>query len=104
MRQFRPFIFAVFTTLCIGNQIQAQDFSGLSSGNWAGIQNLHVNPANIVDHRYVVDVNLFSMHLNVMNDYIGMRKDPVLNPGLFNEYNYNDFDSLFLVRDTLGSK
>ena len=41
MRQFRPFIFAVFTTLCIGNQIQAQDFSGLSSGNWEGIQNLH---------------------------------------------------------------
>ena len=31
--------------------VEAQDFSGLSSGNWAGIQNLHVNAANVVDHR-----------------------------------------------------
>lgn len=84
--------------------VEAQDFSGLSSGNWAGIQNLHVNAANVVDHRYKVDVNLFSVHMNVMNDYLGMRKEPVLNPGLFNEYNYNDFDSLYLVRDTIGNK
>ena len=104
MRQFRFLFLAAFASLILGTQIQAQDFSGLSSGNWAGIQNLHVNPANVVDHRYVVDVNLFSVHLNVMNNYLGMRKEPVLNPGLFSEYNYNDFDSLYLVRDTVGNK
>jgi len=67
--------------LCASIPVEAQDFSGLSSGNWAGIQNLHVNAANVVDHRYKVDVNLFSVHMNVMNDYLGMRKEPVLNPG-----------------------
>jgi len=101
-------IHSSFIAFCVltftGNRIQAQDFSGLSSGNWAGIQNLHLNSANIVDHRYVVDVNLFSVHMNVMNDYLGMKKEPVLNPGLFNTYNYNAFDSLYLVRDTVGNK
>jgi hypothetical protein len=104
MRFAKQFAVVASVFLWASYTVEAQDFSGLSSGNWAGIQNLHVNAANVVDHRYKVDVNLFSVHMNVMNDYLGMRKEPVLNPGLFNEYNYNDFDSLYLVRDTIGNK
>lgn len=39
--------------LGLSSALMAQDFSGLHSGNWAGVHSLHINPANVVDNRFL---------------------------------------------------
>lgn len=78
----------------------AQDFTGLNTGNWAGVNTLHINPANVVDNRFKVDVNLFALHTNFGNDYIGMSLSPVFNPDLFSVPNFGD---VYLQRDSLSA-
>lgn len=86
--------------LVLSTALLAQDFSGLHSGNWAGVHSLHINPANVVDNRFSVDVNVFSINSFFGNDYIGMKKDPVFDTDLFS---VTDFDDQYLTRDTSGS-
>lgn len=49
--------------------LQAQDFLGINSGSWGGLHTLHMNPANVVDSRYKVDINLVSINATVSNNY-----------------------------------
>src|SRR5689334_7398158 len=55
-------------------QINAQDFLGLQSSNYAGVTGAYSNPANIVDGRFVVDVALFGLHLDAGNNYFGIKE------------------------------
>lgn len=53
--------------LCTGvalsllSQMHAQDFSGYRTSNFSGVNSVFFNPANIVDNRYGVDLNLVSV-------------------------------------------
>ena len=47
----------------------SQDWRGFTTGNYAGINSLFLQPANIVDSRFVVDCNLLSTDLSLGNNY-----------------------------------
>src|SRR5688572_21446939 len=67
------------------SSVTAQDFLGYSTGSWAGINSLHVNPANVVDSRYMVDINLAMGNFFVANDYLTMDQNELFNGSLFND-------------------
>jgi hypothetical protein len=46
----------------------SQSFSGLNSGNYAGVNAVFANPANVADSRYRFDINLFSLQMLAAND------------------------------------
>ena len=50
------------------SNVHAQAFSGLSTGNYSGVNGLFSNPANVADSRYRFDINLFSMQALAAND------------------------------------
>ena len=67
--------------------IHAQDYSGYSTGSWAGIHSLHINPANVVDSRYKADINLFTFNAFAANNFIGLDQQAIFNPDRWQESN-----------------
>lgn len=51
----------------------AQDFPGLRTSNYSGVNSVFYNPADIADSRYRFDVNLFSMSTLMANDQASFR-------------------------------
>lgn len=51
--------------------LNAQSYIGFLSDNYSGVHGLISNPANIVDSRYKLDINLGSVSTNGENDYYG---------------------------------
>lgn len=47
------------------NAVKAQNYLGNINSNYAGIMGADLQPASIVDNRYVVDINLFSFNIDV---------------------------------------
>lgn len=97
--------------LLASTAIRGQDYTGLHSGNWIGVNSLHINPANVVDNRFKVDINLLSIHAAVSNDYIGVNWTSFFNPSLFDSpdfnftpglFNASDFDRQHISRDSLS--
>lgn len=59
---------SIFTLLLglffIGNTtLKAQNYLGVINSNYAGIMGADLQPASIVDNRFLVDINLFSFHV-----------------------------------------
>src|SRR5690554_8065180 len=44
---------------------KAQNYLGVIHSNYAGIMGADLQPASIVDNRFMVDVNLFSVNVDV---------------------------------------
>lgn len=80
--------------------IQAQDFSGYSTGSWAGINSLHVNPANVVDSRFKVDINLFMINGFVGNNFVGVDQQAIFSPDRWND---PGADTIYLTKNYDGS-
>lgn len=78
-------IFFVFFTT-----VNAQDILGLHSDNYAGVYSLGYNPAEIVDSRYKLHVNVFSGNGTISSNYLGLRREAFFGPG----QNLFDFGSL----------
>lgn len=70
----KALLLSIVLTLTFSNHIKAQDLLGLQSSNYAGVNGAYSNPANIVDSRFVVDVALFGIHMDVNNNYVGIKK------------------------------
>jgi len=84
---------AIFIGLS-GSSLVAQDFLGYSTGSWAGINSLHVNPANVVDSRYMVDINLGMVNAFVSNDLLSMNQTGLFSGALFSDPNgFNTYTS-----------
>jgi outer membrane protein OmpA-like peptidoglycan-associated protein len=73
----------------------AQDFNGYSVGSWAGINSLHVNPANVVDSRYMVDINLVMGNAFVANDFASIDQQAIFDPTKLE----NGGDSVYITKD-----
>jgi outer membrane protein OmpA-like peptidoglycan-associated protein len=69
MKKFLPII-SIFCFL----GMNAQDFLGLQSSNYAGVTGVYSNPANIVDNRMKFDLSLVGLNLNVDNSYFGIKR------------------------------
>ena len=54
---------------------RAQNYVGYQSSNYAGINSINTNPANIVDSRYAFDINLLGFDFRLSNNYLGLSTD-----------------------------
>lgn len=99
-------LIALTLVLVASHTLRAQDYMGYSIGSWAGINSLHLNPANVVDSRYSVDINLVTANFNVGNDFVGIDKTALLNGSLFikgdpaNPNNITGIDKAYMKFDT----
>jgi outer membrane protein OmpA-like peptidoglycan-associated protein len=59
----------LFLLLGSFHTINAQSYLGYTFDNYAGVQSLISNPANIVDSRFKTDINLASVSAGVTNDF-----------------------------------
>ena len=80
--------------VCFLTQVQSQNWIGFQGSSYAGSQNLFYNPAEIVDSRYKVDINLVGVGTAVSNNYIYLDRS-----FLFGKSNY--FDLPQSVKDTI---
>jgi len=92
-----------FLFLFAGTQLSAQDFLGISTGNYAGITGVMLQPASIVDSRFKFDINLFSTGINYSNNYLLLDKDAILKFNKHNFDNYNTFKQKYLTIANLPS-
>src|SRR4051812_7802596 len=70
----------LFLLFIISLTSAGQDYLGFVNSNYAGITGAQINPANIVDSRMRVDVNLAGLNFNIANNYIGIKREALTNP------------------------
>jgi hypothetical protein len=68
----KKFISSVCLLACIVSS-QAQDFPGVRSSNYFGVNSLFSNPANLADSRYNFNVNILSLNTAVGNDQVSYK-------------------------------
>jgi len=66
--------------------MNAQSYIGFLTDNYSGVNNVISNPANIVDSRLKVDVNLAGASVLLGNDYLGVKLTDVFD----DEYDLDD--------------
>lgn len=60
-------IFTIIILLCV-QAAHTQHLPGISTGNFAGVNGVFVNPANVVENGYKWDVNFIGINLGAGND------------------------------------
>lgn len=86
----------------VGN---AQSFFGFQHDNYAGVNAVMSNPANIVDSRFRTDINLFSGDVNFTNSYYSFTLNELFNDNYYsqeNTTNNSGSNSLYTKVDILG--
>lgn len=69
---------------------QAQDLSGFNTSNYSGVNGIDVNPANVVNSRYKVDVTLVGASVSGYNNYVGMRYQALASDKYGRYYAFDD--------------
>ncbi|HLV42677.1 MAG TPA: DUF5723 family protein [Brumimicrobium sp.] len=65
MKNIKFLALSLFTCLLMNtHQIKAQNYLGVIHSNYSGIMGADLQPASIVDNRFIVDVNLFSINFD----------------------------------------
>ena len=68
----------------------AQQFIGLATGNYGGVNSLTLNPSSIADNRYKFDINLFSTSSYFDNNLVNIKRDAFFRGQFFKSpYNNN---------------
>ncbi len=93
----RKFLLGGLTLLC-GTAI-AQPHLGYHSDNYAGIHNITFQPADIVDSRYLVDINLVGLQLNAGNDFLSLNSKALSN---FDNFSKPDFQKTYVSENLNG--
>jgi outer membrane protein OmpA-like peptidoglycan-associated protein len=75
--------------------VMAQEYMGMHSSGWGGIQAMINNPANVVDSRIKYDIHLFSLDAFVTNNAL------YLSRGFESQFNGGNLDSVTRI-DTIG--
>ena len=84
--KLRDLFLGVCLSVC-GTAI-AQPHLGYHSDNYAGIHNITFQPADIVDSRYLVDINLVGFQFAAGNDYLAMNSNALREAGSFGASNF----------------
>lgn len=94
-------LFFALAVLCTNSK--AQDYLGLSTGNYSGIQGVMLQPANVADNRYKWELNIVSTNIGFQNNYIGLSRDYFMNNRFsFKDFNgYDDFKSKVLTENSI---
>jgi hypothetical protein len=83
----------------------AQSFFGFQHDNYAGVNAVMSNPANIVDSRFRTDINIFSGDVNLTNSYYSFTLNELFNDNYYsqeNTTNTSGSNSLYTKVDILG--
>ena len=83
----------------------AQSFFGFQHDNYAGVNAVMSNPANIVDSRFRTDINLFSGDINFTNSYYSFTLNELFSDDYYsqeNATNTSESNSLYTKVDVLG--
>ena len=83
----------------------AQSFFGIQHDNYAGVNAVMSNPANIVDSRFRTDINLFSGDINFTNSYYSFTLNELFSDDYYsqdNTTNTSGSNSLYTKVDVLG--
>jgi outer membrane protein OmpA-like peptidoglycan-associated protein len=78
MKSTLSFLFAFFVL-----QANGQDYLGFVNSNYSGITGVQLNPANVVNSRMIVDVNLIGLNFNAANNYVGLKRSALAHSGSF---------------------
>lgn len=76
--------FIVAFTLISFTSLKAQSYLGFLTDNYAGVQGIISNPANIVDSRFNTDINLASFSSGATNDAFGVNVFDIINNSDYN--------------------
>lgn len=84
---------------------KAQEFLGYSSSNYAGINSVFLQPAAVVDSRFIVDINLVGGSTTFSNNYLRVNVKELYKEGfpeLDSNYTFQDyrFDNIFQKTNT----
>lgn len=82
-------------SIFIGITAFGQEFLGIRQSNYAGVQSISMNPANVVDGRYKLDVNLLSGNISAYNNYISLDASVLNKQDMTDTVNGAWHDSLF---------
>lgn len=77
-------------TLLFTTSLNAQDFLGLRQMNYSGVHGIDLNPANVVDSRYRMDINLAGASAGVWNNYLGASRANLQDTNLTSQANFFD--------------
>ncbi len=80
---FVAVIATIFTT-------QAQDFLGYINSNYSGVTGVDINPANVVNSRYKVDVALVGASVAAYNNYVGLKRTALKTNAAGHYYAFDD--------------
>jgi outer membrane protein OmpA-like peptidoglycan-associated protein len=61
--------------------VRSQDFLGYVTSNYSGITGVYLNPANVVESRMKVDVNLVGLNFAAANNYVGIKRSAFVHSG-----------------------
>ncbi|HEX8516922.1 MAG TPA: DUF5723 family protein [Bacteroidia bacterium] len=70
----KKLLIVLTSVLSCSSLSMAQDFLGYINSNYSGITGVDLNPANVVNSRYKVDVTLAGLSLNAYNNYVGLKR------------------------------
>ncbi len=68
----------------------AQDFLGYINSNYSGVTGTDLNPANVVDTRYKVDITLFGLSFAAYNNYVGLKREALKKDQYGHLYAFDD--------------
>ena len=94
-------MFLLYASYC--TDVFCQDFLGLSTGNYAGVTGVMLQPASIVDSRHKFDINIFSTGVNYSNNYFLVNRDAILKFNKKNFNTYSEFKSRYLSEGNLDN-
>lgn len=83
-KYFKLQVISSFILLININQVWSQSFQGLLTDNYSGINGVVINPASIVDSRYIMDINLVGASISFENDVYGIKSFSDIFNGNFN--------------------
>lgn len=77
-------------TLLVLQPLSAQNLMGYQSDNYAGVHNISFQPADLVDSRYLIDINLIGNNFQFGNNYIGLSRKALTTTGAFEDSLFQD--------------
>lgn len=101
----RLLLFAAFISAAFA--LHSQDLPGYNSSNYSGVNGIDVNPANVVNSRYKVDVNLAGVSIAAYNNYVGLKRSALKKDQYGHYYAFDDTafsDNYLSVRNNSMAK
>ncbi|MBN8696122.1 MAG: OmpA family protein [Bacteroidetes bacterium] len=96
----RKRIFLISAFIICSLFVSAQDFLGYINSNYSGVTGTDLNPANVVNSRYKVDVSLVGVSISAYNNYIGLKRSALKKDAAGHYFAFDDtaFADNYLIR------